>query len=94
MWFLPFVAYEAGIMPGRIESGRLMNAREWIEAYAERVGTEPPTADEWSALLDLAGVAAHSSERVAAPVSCWVAARAGLEPGQALAVAREMAGDA
>ena len=71
-----------------------MNAREWIEAYAERVGTEPPTADDWSALLDLAGVAAHSSERVAAPVSCWVAARAGIEPAAALQAAREVAGDA
>lgn len=67
-----------------------MNAREWIEAYAERMGAEPPTAKEWSTLLDLAGVAAHSSERVAAPVSCWVAARAGVEPEEALRVAREI----
>ena len=65
-----------------------MNAREWIEAYAERVGTEPPTAEEWSALLDLAGVAAHASERVAAPVSCWVAARADVSPAAALEAAR------
>ena len=70
-----------------------MNAREWIDAYAERVGTEPPTAEEWSALLDLAGVAAHSSERVAAPVSCWVAARAGINPAEAVRAAREIAGD-
>jgi hypothetical protein len=77
-------------MPGQIESGRLMNAREWIEAYAERVGTDPPTAGEWSALLDLAGVAAHASERVAAPVSCWVAAKAGIEPGDALRAAQEL----
>ena len=80
-------------MPGRVESGRLMNAREWIEAYAQRVGTDPPTAQEWSALLDLAGVAAHASERVAAPVSCWVAAKAGVEPADALSAARELAPD-
>ncbi len=67
-----------------------MNAREWIDAYAERVGTEPPTAEEWSALLDLAGVAAHASERVAAPVSCWVAARADVSPQAALEAAREI----
>ena len=67
-----------------------MNAREWIEAYAQRVGTEPPTSDEWSTLLDLAGVAAHASERVAAPVSCWVAARAGVSPQAALEAAREI----
>jgi Domain of unknown function (DUF6457) len=71
-----------------------MNAREWIEAYAERVGTEPPTAEEWSALLDLAGVAAHASERVAAPVSCWVAARAGVDPAEALKAAGEIASGA
>jgi hypothetical protein len=67
-----------------------MNAREWIDAFAAALGTEPPTAQEWSALLDLAGVAAHASERVAAPVSCWVAARAGCSPQRALAVAREL----
>jgi hypothetical protein len=71
-----------------------MNAREWIVAFAERLGTEPPTAEQWSALLDLAGVAAHSSERVAAPVSCWVAARAGTDPVEALSAAREVGSDA
>jgi hypothetical protein len=44
-------------------------------------------------LLDLAGVAAHASERVAAPVSCWVAARAAIDPEQALAAAREITSD-
>jgi hypothetical protein len=67
-----------------------MNAREWIDAFAGRLGVEPPTTEEWSELLDVAGVAAHSSERVAAPVSCWVIARAGVSPAQALAVAREL----
>lgn len=68
-----------------------MNAKEWIAAFAQRLGTEPPTAEEWSQLLDLAGEAAHGSERVAAPVSCWVAARAGADPTRALEVAREIA---
>ncbi len=67
-----------------------MNAREWITAYAERLGVPPPTPEEFAQLLDLAGEAAHNSERVAAPVSCWVAARAGLSPAQALASAREV----
>lgn len=70
-----------------------MNGREWIDAYAGRLGTEPPTSEEWSTLLDLAGEAAHASERVAAPVACWVAARAGTPPGQALEIAREIAAD-
>ena len=70
-----------------------MNARQWISSYAERLGSESPSAHEWSAILDLAGEAAHSSERVAAPVACWVAAKAGVEPHQALTTAREVAGD-
>jgi Domain of unknown function (DUF6457) len=67
-----------------------MNAREWLAAYAEKLGTEPPSNDEFKALLDLAAEAAHSSERVAAPVACWVAARAGVEPEEALRLAREL----
>jgi hypothetical protein len=67
-----------------------MNAREWIDAFAEKLGTDRLSAEEFSVLLDLAGVAAHSSERVAAPVSCWLAARAGVSPQEALAVAREL----
>jgi len=70
-----------------------MNAKEWIAAYAERLGTTPPSADEWRMLLDLAGEAAHSSERVAAPVACWVAARAGADVEQALNSARGVVPD-
>lgn len=70
-----------------------MNAKEWIAAFAERLGTEPPSSEEWSQLLDMAGEAAHSSERVAAPVACWVAARAGVPPDQALRVAQEIVTD-
>jgi hypothetical protein len=70
-----------------------MNAKDWIAAYAEKLGTSPPTQAEFSALLDLAGEAAHSSERVAAPVACWVAARAGKPADEALELARELHGD-
>jgi hypothetical protein len=70
-----------------------MNAREWIDAFAAQLGVDPPTSQEWSALLDLSGVAAHSSERVAAPVSCWVAAKAGISPAAALEAAREVSPD-
>ena len=70
-----------------------MNAEQWIAAYASEVGVEPPTADEVATLLELAAVAAHTSERVAAPVACWVSAVAGLPPDESLAVARRV-GDA
>jgi hypothetical protein len=67
-----------------------MNATEWITAYAEKLGAEPPSTDEFKEILDLAGEAAHASERVAAPVACWVAAKAGLDPAVALSRAREV----
>lgn len=67
-----------------------MNAQHWIGTYAEKLGTTPPTPDEFKAILELAGEAAHASERVAAPVACWVAARAGVGVQDALALAREV----
>jgi hypothetical protein len=70
-----------------------MNAKEWIAAFADRLGVDPPTTAEFAKLLELAGEAAHASERVAAPVACWVAARAGRDPDEALEVARGVTDD-
>jgi Domain of unknown function (DUF6457) len=67
-----------------------MNANEWIGEYAKKLGIEPPTQDEFKAILDLAAEAAHSSERVAAPVACWLSARAGLSLEESLKLAREL----
>jgi hypothetical protein len=71
-----------------------MNATDWIERYAERLGADPPTPDEFRAVLDLAAEAAHASERVAAPVACWLSARAGIPLDRAIELAREIGGDA
>ena len=68
-----------------------MNAKEWLAAFAEKLGTEPPSTEEFTQLLDLAGEAAHSSERVAAPVACWVTAKAGVSPAEALKIAKTVA---
>lgn len=65
-------------------------AQTWLADLARALQTDPPTEAEMDDLLQLASVAAHASERVAAPVACWLAARAGRPPGQALAVAREL----
>jgi hypothetical protein len=70
-----------------------MNAKEWIEVYAERLGTDPPSPDEFTAILDLAAEAAHSSERVAAPVACWLSARAGVPLEESIARAKEVGGE-
>jgi hypothetical protein len=67
-----------------------MNAPDWLAAYADKLGLPAPTKDELKAVLDLAGEAAHSSERIAAPVACWLAARAGVELEQAMRLATEV----
>lgn len=63
---------------------------EWIDAYCARIGAEPPTPEERDAILGFAGVAAHASERIAAPIACWVAGRHGLGLEDALRIAREL----
>lgn len=69
-----------------------MNAKEWIAAYAEQLDIEPPTPDELKAILDLAAEAAHASERIAAPVACWLSAKAGRSLEESLGLAREVPG--
>jgi threonine dehydratase len=70
-------------------------ARTWLAAYADRLGVAAPTDEEFEAILELAAVAAHASERVAAPVACWLAGRVGIEPSAAVAVAASVpAGEA
>lgn len=62
----------------------------WIAAFAARLGVDAPDDDTVAALLELAGVAAHGSERTAAPVACWLVGRAGTSPAGALATARSI----
>lgn len=68
------------------------SATDWVASYAGLLGTQPPTPDEVDALLELAAVAAHSSERVAAPLACWLVGRTGLSPSEALEAARRVNG--
>jgi hypothetical protein len=70
-----------------------MNANQWLAAFAAKLAVDPPSRDELKAVLDLAGEAAHSSERIAAPVACWLAAKAGVSLEQAMALAREVKQD-
>jgi hypothetical protein len=63
-----------------------MTGKEWLAEFAALLGMDPPDDEQISDLLRLAGEAAHASERTAAPVACWLVARAGLTPAEALAV--------
>ena len=46
------------------------SAQQWIEGLANELGLDAPSPGEIDNLLNLAGVAAHSSERIAAPIAC------------------------
>ncbi len=70
-----------------------MDARAWLAAYADALGVDAPSEAELERLLALAGVAAHSSERFAAPIACWPVARAGADPSDALALAKQIGGE-
>jgi hypothetical protein len=61
---------------------------EWITAFAKQLGLAPPDEATIETLLALAGTAAHSSERTAAPIACYLVGLAGADPDRA----RELAG--
>ena len=65
------------------------SANEWVGDFARLLGLNPPSDDDTTSILALAGAAAHASERTAAPVACWLAASAGLSAGEALALVHQ-----
>ncbi len=70
-----------------------MNAREWIDAFAAEIGADRPTDDELKRILDLAATAAHDSERIAAPVACWLGGTVGASLEELQAAAERVGGD-
>ena len=65
-----------------------MTRDEWLRAFCERLGVEPPSKMEVAALLGLASIAAHDSERPAAPLACWAAGRTGRSLDELRKIAR------
>jgi Domain of unknown function (DUF6457) len=65
-----------------------MTADEWLAGFAAELGVEPPDEATVGELLDLAATAAHASERIAAPIACYLAGRDG-RPLSELRVAAE-----
>jgi hypothetical protein len=63
--------------------------REWVADFATRIGIDAPDDATIEALLDVAGVAAHASERIAAPIACYLIGRAGADPVAVLAALRD-----
>jgi hypothetical protein len=54
-----------------------VTGEEWISSFAERIGVERPSHEQIDAILRLAAIAAHASERTSAPVACWMAGGSG-----------------
>jgi Domain of unknown function (DUF6457) len=69
-----------------------LSAEQWLDAFSAAVGRAPPSDEEMSSVLKLASVAAHASERKAAPVACWLAATSGVPIDEALVLAQELSG--
>jgi hypothetical protein len=70
-----------------------MTDRRWIEAFAAELGLDPPTDREWELVLQLAGCAAHASQRTAAPLACWLGAASGRGLEELLAIAERIPAD-
>lgn len=73
----------AGARPG-------LSGREWITRFAEELGLDPPDDSAFTELLAIAGIAAHASERIAAPIACYLIGRAGVDPAAARALAERV----
>lgn len=70
-----------------------MDAAEWLATYAAELGVAPPDEETVERLLELAGIAAHSSERIAAPITTWLVGVAGLDVERALELGRHLSSD-
>jgi hypothetical protein len=60
--------------------------RDLVDAFADAAGTARLSDDEVATLLDAARDVAHGSERWAAPVTCYLAGRAGLDADETAAL--------
>lgn len=65
----------------------------WLTRFAAALGVPPPTPHEIDVLLAVAGLAAHASERTAAPISAWIAGRSDLDTQVAYAVAERLSNE-
>jgi len=41
-----------------------MTAADWIQDFCEEIGMPPPSEEDMEAILRLAAIAAHASERI------------------------------
>ena len=68
-----------------------MKPEEWIAEFAAAIGADAPDSGTVDELLDLAAVAAHASERTAAPIACYLAGLDGRPITELKAIADDVA---
>jgi hypothetical protein len=64
-----------------------VTADEWIAAFASEVGARALDEETKREVLGLAATAAHSSERIAAPMACYIAGVTGAPISELRAIA-------
>ncbi len=67
-----------------------MKRDEWLAQFAREAGVDQPDEERADSLLKLAAIAAHSSERTAAPLACWIAGRSQRSLDELLEAARQV----
>jgi len=67
-----------------------MTADEWLTAFAEKIGAPATDRDQMDEILRLAAVAAHASERIAAPIACYLTGIAGRSLDEAIDAAEQI----
>ena len=70
-----------------------MTAEEWIRTFVQEIGGPQPDEQQMDEILRLASIAAHASERKAAPIACYLAGRTGTPLARVIAVAEGVVGD-
>ena len=65
------------------------SAQDWLTGFARQLHRHAPDSNTIQNLLKRAGGAAHDSERIAAPIACWMIGVAGMDPHTALALAEK-----
>lgn len=68
-----------------------MTASEFLTAFAAEVGVDLPSDEDTDTLLELASIAAHASERLAAPIASWIGGASALPAAELLAAAQRVA---
>lgn len=67
-----------------------MTAEDWLDLFVKELGADAPSGGKIDSILELAAEAAHSSERTAAPVACWIGAQAGRPLEELIEVAKRI----